>query len=156
MKKLAKKDLMENRIKRGMRELEILSHTHVRKRDSLEDYEVGGLCCTCMMYAYGSNFQAGHFDPASLCGLWLLHHPHNMHGQCGFKCNINKHGTQSMSTKYTLFMIDKYGRKYVDYLLSQRKRLENLPIPKIEFLETMISLYKKGIEQDIINYLESL
>jgi len=148
---MKKKDLMPARVKRAKKELEILSHTFVRKRDSINDIEIKGFCFDCGMYAEGQQFQAGHFEPSGSCGAVLRYHPRNMHGQRG-GCNVG-YVQEKVKINYTLSMIDKYGRKYVDKL----KQMRNKTIKAdIIFYETMIELYKQGDEQKICDYLENL
>ena len=151
IEKKKKKDLMPARVKRAKKELEIVSHNHVRRRDSIHDDRIGGYCFDCGEYAEGQQFQAGHFEASGSCGAILRYHPHNMNGQKG-GCNVG-YAQERVKINYTLKMIDKYGREYVDHL----KSLKNKQIKAdIIFYETMIELYKKGNEEDIINYLENL
>jgi len=154
MIKKAKKDLMPARISRAKKRLDIVSHSYIRHRDSIGD-DIGGHCITCGKLCYGPDFQAGHFEPSSTCGIWLRHHPHNMAGQGGYCCNINKHGQQKMGIAYTMAMIDRYGKEYVEYLRSQKNR-GCKSVAMIDYLETMIELYSQGNETKIIQYLESL
>jgi len=151
IEKKKKKDLMPARVKRAKDELEKISHTYVRKRDSKNDYEIAGNCFDCDEWAEGQQFQAGHFEPSGSCGAILRYHPHNMHGQKG-GCN-SQYQQEKVKVAYTLRMIDKYGREYVDHL----RQLKNKQIKAdIIFYETMIELYKNGDEQAIVDYLESL
>lgn len=142
---------MPARVKRAKKELEIVSHTHVRRRDSIHEDKIGGYCFDCGEYAEGQQFQAGHFEASGSSGAILRYHPHNMNGQKG-GCNVG-YVQERVKINYTLKMIDKWGREYVDHL----KQLKNKSIKAdIIFYETMIELYKKGNEEDIIDYLESL
>ena len=151
----AKKDLMPNRIKRAKNVLTELSHTFVRKRDSVSgDGNVfGGPCCSCGKFCGGSDFQAGHWEADSTGGAILRYHPQNMHGQGGFCCNINRHGQQRMGVAYTMFMIKRYGLKHVEFLRSLKKKVIKADII---FFETMIELYRQGDEKKIVAYLHSL
>lgn len=153
MKKLPKRDLMENRVKRAKKELTQLSHTFVRRRDSHNPDLIGGLCATCGKYCMDSNFQSGHWENDATGGAILRFHPRNMHGQGGFCCNINRHGQQQMGVAYTLFMINKYGIDYVNKLRAMKQKSIKADII---FYERMIELYQAGNEQDIVDYLESL
>lgn len=50
-------------------------------------------------------------------------------------------------------MIKKYGKKRVEEI----RRLRNKTIKAdIIFIQKLTELYEKGVEKDIINYLESL
>lgn len=142
---------MPARIKRAKKELEIVSHNHVRRRDSKSEHEIAGYCFDCDLWSVGQQFQAGHFEPSGSCGAILRYHPHNMHGQNG-GCN-SQYQQEKVKVAYTLRMLDKYGRKYVDHL----RQLKNKQIKAdIIFYETMIELYKIGDESQIVKYLESL
>ena len=144
---------MPARIKRAKKELTLISHTFVRKRDSINKNKIGGYCMSCGKYCEGSDFQAGHWEPDSTGGALLRYHPQNMHGQGGYCCNINRHGQQRMGNDYTLKMIERYGLKRVNEL---RKLKYKSIKADILFYERMIELYRAGNEQDIIDYLESL
>lgn len=50
-------------------------------------------------------------------------------------------------------MYNKYGQKYVEKLLSMKKKSIKADII---FYEKMIELYEAGNEKDIVDYLESL
>lgn len=127
------------------------AHDFVKRRDSIQGETRKGYCITCGELAEGGNFQAGHFEPSSTCGALLRYHPHNIHGQCGFKCNINKHGQQKMGVEYTMKMIEKYGADYVRRLRS----MKNVSIEaKHWFYETLIKLYNEGDEAKIVKYLD--
>jgi len=146
-----KKDLMENRVKRAKKELETLSHTYIRKRDSNNKDYIGGYCFDCGTPAQGQQFQAGHFEPSGSCGALLRYHPHNMHGQSG-GCNM-KVQQERVKINYTFAMIDRYGKKYVDKL----RQMKNKSIKAdIIFYERMIELYTQGDEEKIVDYLEGL
>lgn len=142
---------MQKDIKKLKKELEKISHDFIRKRDSINDFEIGGLCFDCGKLCYGQQFQAGHFEPSGSCGAILRYHPHNMHGQSG-GCNCG-YRQEQVKINYTMSMIRKYGKKYVDKL----RLLKNKTIKAdVIFYQTMIDLYKVGDEKKIIKYLESL
>lgn len=142
------------RIKRLKKQLEILSHTFVRKRDALFNKDIlAGSCCSCGKYCEGGDFQCGHYEPSSTCGAILRYHPHNMHGQGGYCCNINRHGQQRMANDYSVFMIDKYGLDYFNFLRSLKQK--TIKADEI-FYQTIIDLYKAGDESKIVEYLHSL
>lgn len=151
-KKKKTKRIKLKSFKKLKKELSEVSHTHVRKRDSVKEFEIAGYCFTCGAYCTGGNFQAGHYEPSSTCGLLLRFHPHNMHGQGGYCCNINKHGQQKMANEYTIRMQKKYGYEYVDKL----RAMKNKSIQGDRyFYNTMIDLYKIGNEIEIIKFLEA-
>lgn len=126
------------------------SHTYIRRRDSTDDYQIGGLCFDCGRYASGGNFQAGHWIPDAGGGALLRYHPDNMHGQAG-GCNL-KFQQETVKINYTFKMIEKYGQERVEEL----RRLKNKTVKAdIIFYSTLLDLYEKGDEQAIIDYLES-
>lgn len=128
-----------------------VSHDYIRKRDSKEEYEIAGYCFDCGEWAVGQYFQAGHFLPDGGSGAVLRYHPDNMHGQSA-GCNM-KHQQERVKINYTIKMIDKYGRDYVDFLRHLRQK--SIKADRF-FYERMISLYQLGDEDEIVKYLESL
>lgn len=146
----AKRDLMPQRVKRAKKKLEELSHTFIRKRDSIDSDFIGGYCFDCGVYAEGQQFQCGHWERDSTGGALLRYHPHNMHGQAG-GCNM-KERQEVVKIVYTLRMIDTYGREYVDKL----RFMKNKSIKAdIIFYEKMIELYEKGDENKIVEFLNN-
>lgn len=149
--KQGKKMLMPARVKKAKAKLEKLSHDFVRHRDSVSPEEIKGYCFDCGKLCEGQQFQAGHWQPSGSCGAVLRYHPHNMHGQSG-GCNCG-YRQEQVKINYTMRMIDKYGKEYVDFLM----RLKNKSIKAdILFYEKLISLYEEGDEENISNYLNNL
>jgi len=128
-----------------------VSHDYIRKRDSRQEHEIAGSCFDCCEWAVGQYFQAGHFLPDGGSGAVLRYHPHNMHGQAA-GCNM-KHQQERVKINYTIRMIDKYGREYVDFLRSLRQK--SIKADRF-FYEKMIALYQAGDEKEVVKYLESL
>jgi len=151
--KLPKKILMPVRVKRAKKKLEELCHNFVKDRDAIQgSYPRSGYCCSCGKYVSGSDYQAGHYEPSGASGATLRYHPHNIHGQGGFCCNINRNHQQKMGNAYTMYMIRKYGIERVHEI----RNLKNKTIKAdIWFYEKMIELYEKGDEKSIIEYLEN-
>jgi hypothetical protein len=131
--------------------LKEICHDWIKIRDSFENETRKGKCITCGRVAEGQDFQAGHWFPSSTCGIILRYHPQNIHGQCGRYCNGNRNHQQKMGMEYTIKMVDKYGSQRVKEL--QAMKVDTVYTPT-HFFETMIELYKKGDEQEIIAYLE--
>ena len=69
-------------------------------------------CVTCEKRLHYKKLQGGHFVPKSLGGD-LYFHPANVHCQC-YRCNVLLKGNM---IKYTLYMLDTFGRHAVDDLL---------------------------------------
>lgn len=151
MKKL-KRDTMPARLKKAKKDLEKISHDYIRTRDGHNDgYGFGGKCFDCGKEAVGQNFQCGHWIPSGSGGAILRYHPHNMHGQAsGCNCGYNQ---EMVKINYTRAMTQKYGEKRCSELLALKNRVIKADII---FYSKMIELYEKGIEQDIVDYLESL
>ena len=150
MKRTAIKKKSSDPVKKLAKELETISHEYIRRRDGI-DNELKGYCVDCGKYCEGQNWQCGHFEASGSGGALLRYHPHNMHGQFS-GCNM-AYSQERVKIAYTLKMIDKYGREYVDKLRSYRHKTIKADII---FYTTMIDLYRKGVEKDIVAYLESL
>jgi hypothetical protein len=143
------KNLMDARIKRAKNKLKLVSHTFIRKRDSIKKDKIGGYCFDCGNYAEGGNFQAGHFYTDAGHGATLRYHPNNMHGQSG-GCNM-KVRQEVVKINYTLKMQERYGMERFEEI----RQLKNKSIKAdIIWYETMIELYEQGDEQKIIDFLE--
>lgn len=135
-----------------------ISHDFIRKRDSykhgIED-RFAGACFDCGKWAEGKDFQAGHFYDSGGHGAWLRWHPHNMNGQHS-GCNM-KQRQEKVKIDYTLKMIDKYGREYVDFLKKQKDA--GIDADR-DFYMTMIELYKEAMntldDKPIVKFLENL
>lgn len=110
----------------------------IRSRDK-------NVCITCNKEAV----HAGHFLPSGNCGALLRYHPQNIHGQCYF-CNINLGGNGAV---YYTKMVAKYGQDTVNKLFTIKHQST---IKADEYFYTsLIELYKKGNQEEIIKFLES-
>ncbi len=147
--KKKKSELMPQRIKKAKKKLVEVSHTHVRKRDSVSEDKIGGYCFDCGRYAEGAQFQCGHWIPDSSGGASLRYHPHNMHGQSG-ACNCG-YNQEMVKINYSTNMVRKYGQERIDKLLQLKNKVIKADII---WYEKLIELYTVGNEQDIINFLE--
>ena len=139
--------------KKLQKKLYNISHTFVRRRDSIDPDKIGGYCFDCREYAEGAQFQAGHWIPDAGGGAILRYHPHNMNGQIG-KCNC-KYQQEFVKINYTFAMQKKYGKEYCDFLLDLRNKGKLIKADSI-FYHRMIELYEAGDEQNIVEYLHSL
>ncbi len=151
MKKKLKRDLAPNKLKKAIKTLALLCHTFVRHRDSIDDYEIGGYCFDCGKLVQGADFQAGHWTPSSSGGALLRYHPLNIHGQAS-SCNCG-YRQEMVKVNYTLAMTRKYGEEKCLKLLALKNK--TIKADLIFYLK-MIELYKLGVEQDIVDYLESI
>lgn len=137
-------------VKKAKSVLYELSHTHVRRRDSANPEVIAGNCFDCGFWCEGGQFQAGHFIPDSK-GFITRYHPLNMNGQFS-GCNM-KYQQEKVKINYTMKMIQRYGKKYVDKLILMSNKTVRTDLNMYLML---IELYKEGNEKKIIKYLESL
>jgi hypothetical protein len=148
MQKKNKRDLMPARVKRAKKRLEELSHTFVRRRDSLQEDKIGGNCFDCGKYVEGPQYQSGHWQPSSSGGALLRFHPWNMNGQAaGCNCGYRQ---EEVKINYTMAMIEKYGKETVEKLLRMKQKSIKADL---QFYESLITLYEKGEEQLIVDFL---
>lgn len=133
------------------KKLEKISHDYVRNRDSISKDVIGGRCIDCGKYASGAYFQCGHFVASSVGGVLLRYHPRNMHGQHA-GCNMFV-AQERVKINYTMNMIKKYGKPYVEKLLALKQKTAKADII---FFSKMISLYEEGNEQAIADFLENV
>lgn len=136
--------------------LEKVCHDYIRARDSWDKglAKTGyynGFCFDCGKYIQSQHFQAGHFHPSGSSGAILRYHPHNIHGQAS-GCNM-AFQQERVKINYTLAMINKYGKNYVEKLGQLKQKTIKADCI---FYQTMIDLYTEGNEKKIIKYLESL
>lgn len=131
--------------------LEKVCHDYIRARDSVMVGGFCGHCFDCGKWSEGQHFQAGHFHPSGSSGAILRYHPHNIHGQAS-GCNM-AFQQERVKINYTLAMINKYGKNYVEKLGQLKQKTIKADCI---FYQTMIDLYNEGNEKKIIKYLESL
>lgn len=114
-----------------MREADKLFSLYIRKRYAVNGY---ARCVTCNTFDNYKSMDAGHF--LSRRYMVVRFHPKNVHVQCQ-RCNRELGGNLK---KYEAFMVDKYGREYVDTLKRMATVGGKLTITD---LETIITKYKK-------------
>lgn len=97
-------------------------------------------CVTCGAVAKWTEFDGGHFIAKGSCSRWALE-KENVHPQCK-GCNGfgMKYGTATQS--YTTWMIDYYGRDFVDHMLATKNQAHKL--------------YKKDYEEMIKEWGEQI
>lgn len=144
------KPTKKERLDAAKEKLYAVSHAFIRTRDSKDGF---GHCIDCKKKIGIKWLQCGHFIPDQSGNILLRYHPHNMHGQFS-GCNL-KFVQERVKINYTLAMIDKYGREYIDSLIKKVDSGRGMKVD-LSFYETMIKLYEVGDEDKIINYLESL
>lgn len=101
-------------------------------------------CVTCGVIKHYKDMDGGHFIPKGKSSFWALSEE-NIHPQCkgcnGFQM---KHGTAMLS--YTLWMIDYYGREFVEEMKAKSNQV--LKLSKADYEQIL----KETKEQ--INYHE--
>lgn len=106
-------------------------NTYKRLKDSDKDGMC--ICVTCGVKLHYKEVHSGHFAHS------LNFVEDNQHPQCP-RCN--KHLSGNLA-KYTLYMIDKYGRERVDELLREKMKPHKYGIPA---LRDMRKEYKQKIK----------
>ena len=146
--KKSKKEQKEE-IDAAKKKLYEVSHKYIRDRDCKDGK---GHCIDCNKEVGAKWIQCGHFIPDHSGQILLRYHPHNMWGQFS-GCNL-KFAQERVKINYTLAMIDKFGRAYVDSLVKMVDAGRAVKVD-LSFYETMITLYEEGDEGKIINYLNN-
>ena len=79
--------------------------------------------CTCVtcgaVKMWNDGMQGGHYIPKGGSSRWALEEV-NVHPQCA-GCNQFGMSSGSAAQQYTLYMIDMYGREYVEDMLKSKK-----------------------------------
>jgi len=83
-------------------------------------------CISCDALAGSYKLTAGHFYPTTYMGLRF--NEDNVHGQCWYNCNKNKHGNVN---EYRIRLIEKIGEKRVKELDENRHSQLDLSIPEL-------------------------
>lgn len=95
---------------------------YIRERDNWT-------CITCDKKGNNKNIDAGHFISRSYS--FLKFDITNVHAQC-VKCNKYENGNWP---KYYEIMCERYGKKYVEYLMSIKNRITKRTIQDYLMLE---------------------
>ena len=112
----------------------------IRNRDNMT-------CFTSGVKVEGSNCHCGHGIPSSVGGVLLRYHPLNLHVQ-SYVENIHHSGNGG---EYYRRSVQKYGQDTVDRLYALKNK--SVKADKY-FYQTLIDLYKKGNQQEIIDFIE--
>lgn len=81
--------------------------------------------CTCVTCGYkglyNEYFDGGHYIAKGGSSYWMLD-PRNIHPQCK---SCNGHGMQygNKESEYALWMVDKYGREFVDHMHATKSKI---------------------------------
>ena len=116
-----------------LKELQLIFNRYIRTRD------YGQPCISCGKL-HGVKMTAGHFYTVGSYPN-LRFNPDNVHGQCWYNCNKNKHGNLS---EYLPNLIAKIGQDNFNALEAKRNEPLNLSIQEIEELKRK---YKELIKQ---------
>ena len=115
-KKQHREDL--KRVRRNPR-AEALIAAQLLGRISNADDEGNCKCVTCEHVGpYNNYFDGGHFIAKGSSSYWMLD-PRNIHPQCK-SCNGNGMKFGNKEAQYTLWMVDKYGREFVEHMQAVR------------------------------------
>lgn len=81
-------------------------------------------CVTCGITKHYKEMDGGHFIPKGKSSYWALE-VENVHPQCK-ACNNwgMKHGAAAQA--YTIWMIDYYGKDFVEHMLETQRKVRKL------------------------------
>lgn len=103
------------------KELEVIFNKFIRLRDKDKP------CISCDSTAGTYTLTAGHFHPAGTYKN-LRFNEDNVHGQCWYNCNKNKHGNL---LEYRIRLVEKIGVKAVEELDRLRNEDRRFTIPEL-------------------------
>lgn len=114
-------DLKRVRRNPRMEALEVAQHL---ARISAADDDGYCTCVTCGKVGKykGDGFDGGHFIAKSKSSYWMLD-PRNIHPQCK-PCNGDGMKFHNKEVDYTLWMIDEYGREFVEHMSEVKKTIK--------------------------------
>lgn len=120
-----------------VKDVEIVFNAFIRERDK----NLPCISCDALEGTY--KLTAGHFYPTTY--QYLRFNEDNVHGQCWFNCNKNKHGNVN---EYRIRLIEKIGLPRVEQLDKDRVKKLDLTIPelielKVNYKEKLRKLKKK-------------
>lgn len=109
------------RVRRNPR-AEALIAAQLLARISRADDDGYCTCVTCgKVGKYNDGFDGGHFIAKSKSTYWMLD-PRNIHPQCK-ACNGDGMKFHGKEVDYTLWMIDHYGREFVEQMKEQQRTI---------------------------------
>lgn len=119
---------------------EALKAAQLLSRISRADDDGYCTCVTCgHIGKWNDGFDGGHFLAKGNCSYWMLD-PRNIWPQCK-SCNGNGMKFGNKEAAYTLFMIDTFGREFVDYMRSMEKTV--IKRSKLVYDESISSINKE-------------
>lgn len=82
-------------------------------------------CVTCGVVKHYKEMHGGHFIAKGASSRWALEEE-NIHPQCP-ACNLSGNVKNKLSgQRYTLWMVDWYGRDFVDHMIATRKEIKKM------------------------------
>ena len=106
-------------------------------------------CVSCGIVKHWKEMDGGHFIPKGGSSYWSLDE-RNIHPQCkgcnGFQM---KHGSAQQA--YTIWMIDYYGRDFVDHMLETKSQIKKMYKKDYEDLLADLNEQIKCHEQRVIS-----
>ncbi len=139
-KSLKKANKEKQKLKRELKtkgdyekDLEKVFNAFIRERDKDEP------CISCDAKAGSYKLTAGHYFPQG-SNKNIRFDEDNVHSQCWYNCNKNRHGNLS---EYLPRLIEKIGQKRFDELQERRKTPAHFSIPE---LKEMKEEYKKKLK----------
>ncbi len=104
-------------------------------------------CITCGTVDHYKEMDGGHYLSKGSCSYWALE-PENIHPQCG-SCNHTGMKFRNAEAVYTLWMVDMYGRDFVDHMIATKKNTKKMYKKDYEEFLTetnrLINFHKKRI-----------
>lgn len=116
------------------KELEVIFNTFIRLRDANEP------CISCEAPAGSFTLSAGHYYPAG-SNKNIRFNEDNVHVQCWFNCNKNKHGNLS---EYLPRLIKKIGQDRFNKLLHKKNTPRHYAIYELKELKV---IYRAKIKE---------
>jgi hypothetical protein len=120
-----------------VKDIERYFNAYIRERDKSMP------CISCDALAGTYKLTAGHFYPTTY--QILRFNEDNVHSQCWFNCNKNKHGNVN---EYRIRLIKKIGLERVEWLDNNRHEKLDLTIPELvelkEVYKDKLKLLKSG------------
>ena len=117
------------------KELQILVNKYCKLRDCKDG---GAICISCDKWYPVDKLHGGHFIPSTYS--FVRFDERNINAQCGFNCNLNKHGN---TIEYRLGLIKKIGVEEVEYLEEHRNDPVKWSLP---VLREQIKEYKEKLK----------
>ena len=124
-----------------------LDAIQLHARISASDDQGYAECVTCNAWHHYKDMDGGHFIPKGSSSYWALEEE-NVHPQCK-GCNGFGMKYGSAAQEYTLWMINFYGKDFVDEMLAKKKNIKKLYkadyTDMLKYLLEQIKIHEKRI-----------